>query len=147
METYLIIIIIIIIIICCCSSSIGGYLYTQTTPSNTQSTQGNTQSTPSKVQSTKNNTQSTPSIEQQKKKILDENKCTITLKPNTCYMSNDGIHNACSGTSSFIEQQKKEQLGKETIEINNTGSFVSGIKDERICGEKFEETFKKFILG
>jgi hypothetical protein len=124
MEIYLIIIIIIIIIICCCSSSIGGYLYTQSMPTKVQSTPSNTQSMPTKIQSTPN--------------LLEIANCKIILKPNTCYMTKDGVYNVCSGTSPLSIEK-----GKKIMDIGSTGTFATGIKDEIICGDKFEEMLKK----
>jgi hypothetical protein len=142
MET-LFIIIIIIFIICCSSSLIGAYLYTQSTPSNTQftpsktqSTPSNTQFTPSKVQSTPNNTQSTLA-KKELQKYLD--KCTITLKSNTCKMTKDGVYNVCSGI--FPEAIEK---GKKVINIGDKGYYSN--EDDYICGEKYEETLRQFFL-
>lgn len=125
METYFIIIII-IILICCCSSLIGSYLYIQSTLIKVQSMQDNTQTTPPIAQSTPN--------------LLEIANCKIILKPNTCYMTKDGVYNVCSGTSPLSIEK-----GKKITDIGATGSFATGIKDEIICGDKHEEMLKKMM--
>jgi len=107
-------------------------------PTKVQSTPSNTQSMPTKVQSTPSNTQSMPTKIQSTPNLLEIANCKIILKPNTCYMTKDGVYNVCSGTSPLSIEK-----GKKIMDIGSTGIFATGIKDEIICGDKFEEMLKK----